>query len=164
MNAKLSLLVLVSTIFALSGSSCPSSCPDDASNLAVVRIDYELISTTSATQGTVRVTGVIENTGTSTFDSSAGQQSVQLYRGLDFQQQPLAQTDFEDLAPGATLTVTADVEWNTSTEFPQAFVLYISLDPDLFLDDNEANDECPTTDNLLSRSGDEVNDLAGWGS
>jgi len=164
MNMKRSLLVVSLSLLVMSGLSCPEDCVDGTPSLAVVRIDYEILSTTSATEGTVRVTGVIQNTGTGTYDSGAGQQSLQLYRGLDFQQQPVAQTDFEDLAPGATLTVTYDVAWDTSAEFPQSFVLYISLDPDLFIDGNEANDECPTSDNLLSRSGEEVNALPGWGS
>ena len=164
MNAKAPVLVLSVAVLALSIAGCPV-CPDGSPNLAVVRIDYELIETTSPTSGTVRVTGVITNAGTSAYHSGAGQQSIQLYEGSDLQQAPVAQTDFEDLAPGATLTVTYETEWRTSTEFiPDAFVLLINLDPDLHLDGNEANDECPVTDNILSRPGSEVNDLPGWGS
>lgn len=164
MNTKNALLVLCLACLPMSGLTCPEDCATGVPSLAVVRIDYEILSTTSPTEGTIRVTGVIQNQGTADYNSGAGQQSLQLYRGLNFLQQPVAQTDFTDLAAGATLTVTYDVAWNTSTEFPQSFVVYIGLDPDLFLDGNEANDECPTTDNLLSRSGEEVNDLPGWGS
>ncbi|UCG87818.1 MAG: hypothetical protein JSW71_04530 [Gemmatimonadota bacterium] len=163
MNTRL-LLALGVAVLALSTGGCPI-CPEGSPNLAVVRIDYEIIETTSATSGTVRVTGVITNSGTSTYDSGAGQQSIQLYEGSNLQQAPVAQTDFEDLAAGATLTVTYETEWSTSNEFiPDYYVLLINLDPDLHLDGNEANDECPATDNLLSRPGSEVNDLPGWGS
>jgi len=164
MNTKASLLVIGAAVLALSTAGCPT-CPADSPNLAVVSIDYEIISTTSSTSGTVRVTGVITNSGTTAYDSGAGQQSIQLYEGSNLLQDPVAQTDFEDLAPGATLTVTYETEWSTSSEFiPDYYVLLINLDPDLHLDGNEANDECPVTDNLMSRPGSEINDLAGWGS
>ena len=164
MNTRLTLLALGVAVLTLSAGGCPI-CPEGSPNLAVVRIDFELIETTSTTSGTVRVTGVITNSGTSTYNSGTGQQSIQLYEGSDLQQAPVAQTDFEDLAAGAMLTVTYETEWSTSSEFlPDYYVLLINLDPDLHLDGNEANDECPATDNLLSRPGSEVNDLAGWGS
>ena len=164
MNTKLTLLVLGVAVLTLSTGGCPI-CPEGSPNLAVVRIDFELIETTSPGLGTVRVTGVITNSGTSTYDSGAGQQSIQLYEGSNLQQEPVAQTDFEDLAAGGTLTVTYETEWSTSSEFnPDYYVLLINLDPDLHLDGNEANDECPATDNVLSRDASEINDLPGWGS
>lgn len=163
MSTRLSWLVLALVAVGLATGGCPSNCPPGAPNLETIRIDFELLSTTSSTEGTVRITGVIQNTGSSAFDSGVGQQSVQLYQGTNFQQAPVAQTDFEDLAAGGVLTVTYETTWSRSTEFPPDFALYINLDPDLFIDGNEANDECPTTDNLLTRAGSEINDLAGWG-
>jgi hypothetical protein len=164
MYTKLLLLILGVAVLTLSTGGCPV-CPEGSPNLAVVRIDFEVVDTTAPGLGTVRVTGVITNSGTSDYNSGAGQQSIQLYEGSNLQQEPVAQTDFEDLAAGATLTVTYETEWSTSSEFnPDYYVLLINLDPDLHLDGNEANDECPATDNVLSRDASEINDLPGWDS
>ena len=157
MKARLMLPALALSICVFSGATCPEDCETTQPNPAVDRIDFTLLSTTSATTGTVRIEGVVENKGGGAFDSSAGQQSVQLYRGSETQ--PLAQQDFEDLAAGATVTVTHDLEWNTSTEFPPVFRVIIAYDPDIFIDGNDNNDDCATVDNILQRDGSDINDL-----
>ena len=157
MKVKLSLLVITLSVFAMSGLTCPQDCVESDPNLAVVRIDFTLVSQDTATRGTVRIDGVIENKGGSTFDSGAGQQSVQLYEGANIT--PVAQEDFEDLAVGGTVTVSYTLDWNTSSEFPPTYRLLIALDPDIFIDDNPNNDDCPTSDNAMQRDGNEINSL-----
>ncbi|MFQ5430819.1 MAG: hypothetical protein ACE5E1_10970 [Phycisphaerae bacterium] len=154
-RTKLSLLVLIVSTTAMSGLTCPSNCEEGDANPAVDRIDFSLLSTSSPTTGTVRIEGVVENKGSGTFDSSPGQQSVQLYQGTTL----LAQQDFEDLAPGATVTVSHDMAWNTATEFPPTFRVIIAYDPDIFIDGNDNNDDCANSDNLLERSGGDINAL-----
>ncbi len=155
MKARLILPVLTLSICVLSGTTCPEDCQPGQPNPAVDRIDFTLVSTTSSTAGTVRIEGVVENKGDTTFDSSAGQQSVQLYQGTTL----LAQQEFEDLAAGATVTVAHELSWSTSTEFPPTFRVIIAYDPDIFIDGNDNNDDCANSDNALERSGSEINDL-----
>ena len=89
MKAKPSLLVVTLSVFAISGLTCPEDCVETDPNLAVDRIDFTLVSQSSPTRGTVWIEGVIQNKGGSTFDSSPGQQAVQLYEGTNIE--PVAQ-------------------------------------------------------------------------
>ncbi len=155
MKVKLVALTLTASLIPTTGLTCPADCEEGQPNPAADRIDYELLEMTSSTTGTVLITGVVENKGSGDFDSNPGQQSVLLYEGTTL----LAQTDFEDLAPGETVSVSAEVDWSTSNEFPPTYRVVISYDPDIFIDGNEANDDCATSDNALSRDGAEINDL-----
>ena len=155
MRMKVPLLVVALSVFAMSGLTCPEDCEPGDPNLAVDRIDFTLVTQASPTTGTVRIDGVVENKGGSTFDSGAGQQSVQLYEGTAIT--PVAQQNFEDLAVGATVTVSYTLDWTTSTEFPPTYRVYINLDPDIFIDGNENNDECPVTDNAMEVTGAQIN-------
>ena len=157
MRMKVPLLVVALSVFAMSGLTCPEDCEPGDPNLAVDRIDFTLVTQASPTTGTVRIDGVVENKGGSTFDSGAGQQSVQLYEGTAIT--PVAQQNFEDLAVGATVTVSYTLDWTTSTEFPPTYRVYINLDPDIFIDGNPNNDDCPTVDNAMERPGSDINDL-----
>ena len=155
MKTKVSVFVVVLSAVAMSGLTCPEDCASTDPNLAVDRIDATLVSQQSTTMGTVRIDGVVQNKGGSTFDSSPDQQSVQLYDGTTL----LAQEDFEDLAVGATVTVSYTVEWNTNSEFPPTYTVLIALDPDIFMDGNPNNDDCPTSDNARQLTPSEINDL-----
>jgi len=131
-------------------------CPDPA----VEAIDMEIVSLTSRFEGQVRITGRMKNLG-GPFDSGAGQQSLQLYEqytgGL------VAHVDFEDLDLGETLEVSYVRHWNASSpsegEFPPKYMVVISYDPDIYMDGNERNDDCNSDNNVLERSGWDINDL-----
>ncbi|MFQ5501303.1 MAG: hypothetical protein ACE5EQ_03260 [Phycisphaerae bacterium] len=155
MNTKMSFLVMLSSVFALSGLTCPSDCSESNPNPAVDRIDFTLVSTTSATQGMVKIDGVVENKGGGMFDSNPGQQSVQLFEGTTM----VAEQIFEDLAPSAMVTVSFTKNWDTTNEFPPTYRAIIVYDPDIFIDGNEGNDDCATSDNVLERSGTDINAL-----
>lgn len=155
MKVKLLAMAMSTSLVPLTGMTCPSDCLPGQPNPAVDRIDFELLETTSPTEGAVLITGVVVNAGTGLFDSSAGQQSVQLYEGVTL----LATADFEDLAPGETVTVAAEVDWSTTNEFPPTYRVVIVYDPDIYIDGNDANDDCATSDNALSRDGADINDL-----
>ena len=70
---------------------------------------------------------------------------------------------FEDLAAGGEITVSFERAWDASSpaegEFPPTYTLRISFDPDIFIDGNEQNDDCRTSNNRLERSGSGINDL-----
>ena len=155
MRSKSSLLIVALAVVALSGLGCPEDCLESDPNLAVDRIDIE-VTPVDTTHGTVQITGVVENKGGSTFDSSPGQQAVDLYEGSALT--PVAQTEFEDLAVGETVTVTYTVTgWSTTQEFPPTYRVYINLDPDILIDGNPNNDECPVTDNAMEVTGAQIN-------
>ncbi len=153
MRTRSLLLVVVLLTLPASGLTCPEDCQTGDPNLSADRIDFKLVTLHTATTGTVQIDGVVENKGGSTFDSSAGQQLVQLWEGLTL----VAEQDFEDLAVGATVIASFTREWDTSNEFPPTYRVVILLDPDIFIDANPSNDECPTVDNTLERSGSEIN-------
>jgi hypothetical protein len=111
-------------------------------------INYELVSTTSSTSGTVRIIGVVTNRGTMDFVSGVGQQAVQLYQGGEL----VASQDFTTLAVNESVQVTYERLWSTTDEFrPPSFTVLIAYDPDIFLDGNPQNDDCNLNNNDFAR-------------
>lgn len=160
MTIKQITLLSTAILFPLAGLTCPEDCLVGQPNPAVVSLDFELIDQTSETTGTIMITGVVENLGTGSFDSSPGQQSVQLYMGQSLTSLTLLETEeFEDLVPGGQVTVVHTMEWNTSDEFPPLFQVILSYDPDIYIDGNEDNDDCANSDNALQRDGSDINAL-----
>ena len=85
---------------------------------------------------------------------------MQLLEGSGINFTVVATQDFEDLAPGETVTVSfTKVGWSTVNEFPPDYRVFIVYAPDIFMDGNDNNDDCATSDNTLERSGSEINDL-----
>ncbi len=152
MKSRLILPFLALSVCVFSGLTCPDNCETTDPNPAVDRIDFEVLESFPPM---IRITGVVENKGGGTFDSSAGQQSVQLYQDTTL----LETQEFEDLAAGATVSVTHVISWNTSNEFPPTFRVIIVYDPDISIDGNDNNDDCATSDNVMEKTGSEINDL-----
>ena len=82
MRTRFLVLVVALLTLPASGLTCPEDCQTGDPNLSADRIDFTLVTQHTATTGTVQIDGVVENKGGSTFDSSAGQQLVQLWEGL----------------------------------------------------------------------------------
>ncbi len=160
MKAKVFCFALMGCLIPLTGLTCPEDCLEGQPNLTVLRIDFELVEQTSESTGTVRITGVAENTGSGVFDSSAGQQSLQLYSGQSLNSLTLLETqEFVDVMPGEQIMVTHTMSWSTTDEFPPLFQAVLSYDPDIYIDGNDDNDDCATSDNAVQRDGSEINDL-----
>ena len=57
----------------------------------------------------------------------------------------VAQKPITNLAPGASLTLSWERDWNSSSpsegEFPNSYRLLISYDPDIYMDGNDNNDD-----------------------
>lgn len=160
MKMHIACLAVVLLVIPIFGLTCPQDCLEGQPNPAVTAIDFTLVSQESDSSGTVRITGTAENLGSGTFNSSAGQQSLQIWAGPSLTSLTLlASQDFEDLAPGEQVMVTFDVDWNTSMEFPPIYRVILSYDPDIYIDGNDQNDDCATSDNALQRDGSEINDL-----
>lgn len=154
MKIKIVLFILLASTFGMSSASCPNACEEGQPNPAVDRIDYSLVNQTSATTGTVQIVGVVENKGSGNYESSQGKQIVQLYEDVEL----VSQQAFENLAAGATVTVSHTRTWNTNNEFPPMYRVLIVYDPDIYIDANPNNNDCQTSDNSLERDGAELND------
>lgn len=123
---------------------------------AVTALQYELVELTGDNVGRVRITGKIKNIGQTAFSSSSGQQSLQLYEGGTL----VATEDFINMLIDGEVTVTYEREWSVSDEFkPDQYVLLISYDPDIYIDDNLLNDDCNQDNNRRERDAGEIDDL-----
>ncbi|MCB9853447.1 MAG: hypothetical protein H6819_10160 [Phycisphaerales bacterium] len=160
MNRHIASISVVLLLLPISGLTCPEDCLEGQPNPAVISIDFNLVSRDTDSTGTVEIVGTVENLGSGTFDSAAGQQAVQIWAGPSLTSlNMLASQPFEDLAPGAQVSVSYELEWNTSNEFPPIYRVILSYDPDIYIDGNDDNDDCATSDNALQRDGSEINDL-----
>ncbi len=112
------------------------------------------------TQGRIRITGEVKNVGNAAFESNPGQQqaSAQLFeepaggRGV-FK----TERKFANLAPGASVFVNYERDWNTATEFPPKYILMIVYDPDIYIDANKKNDDCDRNNNRAELTGEQIN-------
>lgn len=131
------------------------SCPDPAAQ----RIDFRIIARASRFQGQVEISGVVKNVGQAAYESRPNQQSVHLYEGNRL----VAQQAFQNLAPGQEVRVQFVRGWNASSpsegEFPPTYKLVIVYDPDIRLDGNPKNDDCRGNNDVLQRSGGDINNL-----
>lgn len=127
------------------------ACPD----LKAMPIEFQVLSRPTAYTARVRVTATVKNIGGADYVSGSNQQGIQLYVG----QTLVKNVPFSNLAKGQTRTITYDMTYHTSNEFPPVIKLYISYDPDIKLDGNPQNDECSYTNNQSSRSSTEIGGL-----
>ncbi len=134
-------------------------CPDPA----VESIEFAITRRDTAFRGRVRIRANVTNLG-GAFRSGAGQQSIVLEEvPLGGRGRVVAQRPFVNLDAGETISVTWYRNWNASSpaegEFPPTYRAYLSYDPDIYIDGNDANDDCGTRNNVLERSGTGINDL-----
>ncbi len=127
------------------------SCPD----LKAMPIEFTVLSRPTAYTARVRVTATIKNIGGADYISGSNQQGIQLYIGSRI----VRNVPFSNLAKGQTRTVTYDMTFSTSDEFPPTIKLYISYDPDIAIDGNPKNDECTYSNNQSSRDSREIGGL-----
>ena len=126
----------------------------EAINFSVVRADAGGFS------GTVKIEGVVRNTGTSDYTSNANQQIALLYEQiLGGKTKLVGRLPFKDLPVNATVKVSYTRRWNVSDEFPPTYTLVISFDPDIYIDGNNNNDDTNTANNKISKPGDAINAL-----
>lgn len=172
MRQKAAWMILVAPLF-LMGLSCPPGDPDDGRVPVVcfgpdpqaLRIEFRLIEATTATSGRVEIKGIVDNYGMEEFRSGQGQQSAQLFEGNTLvAENLLVEHEFLNLALDETISVEYERDWDTADEFlPSEYTLYVNLDPDIFIDGNEQNDDCNTNNNMLQRSTTDINALFSGG-
>jgi hypothetical protein len=128
---------------------------------AVTAVDYALVAKKSATTGTVRIRGTVKNIGNAPYTSRADQQVAQLYEVPLGGGAPklLATRAFQNLAAGESFSFSVDKEWSSTTEFPPSYKVVIVYDPDIRNDGNLKNDDCRMGNNVVQRSGYDLNAL-----
>ncbi|MCP5051845.1 MAG: hypothetical protein GY940_32055 [bacterium] len=136
------------------------TCPDPAATA----IRFSIVSRTTQFRGRVRITGTVKNISSKAFRSAHNQGSVHLYE-VPLGGSPVfrAKKDFANLAAGATIEVSYERNWNSSSpsegEFPPNYRVQIVYDPDITLDGNKDNDDCSNANNRKERSGTGINSL-----
>lgn len=132
-------------------------CPDLAAS-----VDFSIGFKTSAFAGRVNIVGKVKNVGGVAYESRPNQQTALLYEIVPGKQPRLvARQAFQNLAPGAEITVRFGRAWNASSpaegEFPPSYRLVISFDPDIRTDGNPKNDDCNPANDVRERSGADIN-------
>ncbi len=142
----------------------------DGIDPAAFEIRFEIVRRDSQFRGRIRITGVVKNIGNKAFQSDPNQAAAYLYQ-LPPGVPPatatggtiVAQQKISNLAPGATINLSWERDWNSSSpnegEFPPSYRLLISYDPDIYMDANKNNDDCNQNNNKKERSGTEINDM-----
>jgi hypothetical protein len=143
-----------------------AACPDPAAH----EIRFQIVRRYSQFRGRIRITGIVKNIGGKAFIAGANQAKAYLYQlpagvpcanatGGDI----VAQRAILNLAPGATLSLSWERDWNSSSpsegEFPSCYRLLITYDPDIYMDASKDNDDCNQNNNKKDRSGTEINDM-----
>lgn len=130
-------------------------------DLTASSINFTVTNCKDRFNGTVKIEGVVKNTGGLAWTSGANQQSVLLYEDNGGRLQLVATQSFQNLAPGAEIKVSYSRAWNRSSpaegEFPPKYVLVIGFDPDIYIDGNDNNDDSNYSNNRLTKSASEVN-------
>jgi|GEM_PF-2583437 len=130
-------------------------------DLSTASINFSLVNCTDKYHGSVRIEGVVKNTGGLNYTSGAGQQAVLLYEDNGGRPVLVATKVFQNLTPGQEVKVAYTRNWYKASpaegEFPPKYILIISYDPDIYIDANDNNDDAVTTNNRMEKSGREIN-------
>lgn len=131
-------------------------CPDPG----VASLEFAIVSRATPFQGRVRITGTVKNLGRAPYVSNPRQQSVYLYEvPASGPSRLVAQRAFQNLAPDEAVTVAFERDWRSSEEFPPSYRVMVGYDPDILLDSNPKNDDCVSTNNTRTRSGNDISAL-----
>jgi hypothetical protein len=142
------------------------ACPDPAA----YEIRFRIVRRYSQFRGRIRITGIVKNIGGKAFVAGANQAKAYLYQlpaGVPCANATngtiVAQKAITNLPAGATLSLSWERDWNSSSpsegEFPHCYRLLITYDPDIYMDASKDNDDCNQNNNKKDRSGTEINDM-----
>lgn len=146
--------------------SISRNCPDPAA----YEIQFRIVRRYSQFKGRIRITGIVKNIGGKAFVAGPNQAKAYLYQlpaGVPCANATngtiVAQKAITNLPAGATLSLSWERDWNSSSpaegEFPHCYRLLISYDPDIYMDASKDNDDCNQNNNKKDRSGTEINDM-----
>ncbi len=133
------------------------SCPD----LALTGVEVRMLSRDPQGQYFFRLAARVQNRGGVDYRSGRGQQRVDIYQVTSGGARRLGSFDFDSVPAGSDqVEATYDVlRWRTSQEFPPSYRFNIVYGPDISTDGNDANDDCTSTNNSTTITGDEINDI-----
>ncbi len=133
-------------------------------DLNAMAINFTVVSCKDKFNGTVRIDGVVKNTGGLNYTSGPNQQAVLLYEDNGGRPRLVATRVFQNLTPGQEVKVSYTRTWGKSSpaegEFPPKYILIISFDPDIYIDGNDNNDDANTGNNRMEKSGSEINGMS----
>ena len=167
---KIALLISTVTFF----TSCDRDDSVEDTLTTTHNVDLEVSDITFSVvdngnfEGVATITGVVTNIGADDFISSPGQQAVSLFEnntGLPSSQaiDLVAEVPFTELGAGESIIVTYSRPWNASSpaegEFPPMYTVVANLDPDLQIDGNDMNNDASASNNAMSKSGSEINEM-----
>ena len=141
-------------------------CTDPAAQ----EIRFEIAQRYTQFRGRIRITGVVKNIGGKAFIAGPDQAKAYLYQmpaGVPCANATggtmIAQKAIVNLAAGATSELSWERDWDSSSpsegEFPSCYRLFITYDPDIYMDASKDNDDCNQNNNKIDRSGTEINDM-----
>lgn len=138
------------------------SCDKDDTPAKVIdlkaEITYEMVSQTSATNGTVKIIGHVKNVGNSAYISSADDQIANLVLKSPGASDVLFEDlDFSTVPKDGELTFSKNISWDTSNEFPPNFQLNIVYNPDILIDSSNDNDDLNDANNTFLLNGTTIN-------
>lgn len=127
---------------------------------AASAIYFSLVKRIDDTKAQIKIEGVVKNIGKNDYKSGPQQQAVLLYEKIPGGATRLVVTRvFQNLAKGAEIKVALVKNWDKSIEFPPTYILVISYDPDIYLDNNPDNNDINSINNKLEKSSVEVNSM-----
>ncbi|MAX71145.1 MAG: hypothetical protein CMC76_08605 [Flavobacteriaceae bacterium] len=162
----LSILCIAFSIFSCDPEENSTETPNI--DLMAESISFSVVvDSNNPFTGVATITGTIRNIGDN-YMSNHNQQSIYLYeRSLGTPTTQLgtlvAQQSFQNLDTDETAQVTFSRTWNSSSpaegEFPPEYIILISYDPDLYIDNNVHNDDTNQSNDQLLVSGEGINNL-----
>ena len=148
------------------------SCDEDPAHivdLAVYDIEFTADGIDPNMQdfaGTATITAKVTNIGPNNYVSGENQQGIILYEsayGNPTAYTEVANMPFQNLAAGATITVSYTRNWDISSpsegEFAPYYRAIISKDPDIYIDGNDQNNDTNITNDELVENGHQINQM-----
>jgi hypothetical protein len=139
-------------------------------DLAAQKIRFKIVKRYGQYHGRVRIIGVVKNIGAGAFIAAPNQAKAYLYQmplavpcASPINGDIVAQRSIENLAVGATIELSYERDWRSTSqaegEFPHCYRLLIKFDPDVYNDANEYNNDGNPTNNKKDRSGADINGM-----
>ena len=127
---------------------------------AAIAINFSVVSCKTAFTGTVKIEGVVKNTGANMYTGDAVQAAVILYETVPGgTSRAVASATFTHLESQGQRIVSFTRNWDKSAEFPPVYKLVIVYDPDIYIDGNDSNDDMNTNNNSTQREGSDINKI-----
>lgn len=162
MNNLKRILFSFLAIFIIASCDEEPTMVDPNADLEVIDMVFssdDLDRDNSVFSGTVEITGVIVNTGTTNFTSNSGQQQLILTEEpLGGSPSEKVNLPFTNVNAGDTIYISYSRSWYLANEFPPSFKVAITYDPDIFTDGNDDNDDKDLTNNSLTKTGYDIHD------